>query len=142
MMGALIANPVEPADEFQLWGPIKPSVERLWRRFYSDLSPLEFVHRLHDLLKPDANVLEIGAGAGQHYPHRIRGNVSRIVGVDPDPRVKDNPHLDEGIVGTCERLPLPDASFDLAFHRMLAANNARMNPHDTAARSSHLASGT
>ena len=111
-------------DEFRFWGPMKPSVEPLWRRFYSNISPLEFLHILKRWLMPDLAVLEVGAGAGSLYPHGIRGSVKRIVGVDPDPRVVSNPQLDEGIVGYCEKLPFPDASFDIVFHRMLAEHLA------------------
>ncbi len=33
--------------------------------------------------------------------------------MDPDPRVADNPHLDEGREGVGESIPYPDASFDV-----------------------------
>jgi SAM-dependent methyltransferase len=107
-------------DEFRFWGPIKPTVEPLWKRFYAGVSPMEFVHIVRSHLTTRSIVLEVGAGAGDLYPHGIRGTVRRIVGLDPDPRVLRNPQVDEGIVGRCEQLPFPDASFDLVFHRMLA----------------------
>jgi len=122
---------IRAEDEFSFWGPIKPSVEPLWRRFYGHISPVEFVHTLSRWLAPDVTVLEVGAGAGNLYPHRIRGSVKRIVGVDPDPRVVGNAQLDEGIVGYCEKLPFSNESFDVVFHRMLAEHLA--DP-DTATR--------
>jgi SAM-dependent methyltransferase len=39
----------------------------------------------------------------------------RICGVDPDPRVIDNPYLNEGKEGLGEQIPYPDQSFDLVF---------------------------
>jgi SAM-dependent methyltransferase len=36
-----------------------------------------------------------------------------VIGLDPDPRVVDNPFLDEAIAGSGSRIPLPDASCDL-----------------------------
>jgi ubiquinone/menaquinone biosynthesis C-methylase UbiE len=87
-------------DEFRLWGPI-----------------LQF---LKMYLKPDHEVLEVGAGPGDIYPHGLRGKVRRLAGIDPDPRILQNEHLDEAVVGLCEKMQFPDASFDIVFHRMLA----------------------
>jgi SAM-dependent methyltransferase len=113
-------NTAFPHDEFQLWGPIKPSVLPLWQRFYPNKSPLEFLQLLKKFLRPDHVVLEVGAGAGEIYPHGIRGTVKRLVGIDPDPRVEKNSQLDLGLVGHCEKMQFKDATFDVVFHRMLA----------------------
>jgi len=107
-------------DEFRLWGPIKPSVLPLWKRFYSHESPTKFLQILKFHLKPEHDVLEVGAGTGLFFPCRIRGTVRRFVGIDPDPRVLDNQQLDESIIGTCEKMSFPEKSFDVVFHRMLA----------------------
>ncbi len=107
-------------DEFRLWGPIKPGVLPLWRRFYPDKSPLEFLRRLQTFLNPDHTVLEVGAGAGDIFPHGLRGSVKQLAGIDPDPRVLHNKQLDEARVGFCETMPFQDSSFDVVFHRMLA----------------------
>jgi SAM-dependent methyltransferase len=109
-----------PHDEFRLWGPIKPSVLPLWKRFYPDKSPLEFLQVLKCFLKSDHEVLEVGAGTGEIYPHALRGTVKRLVGIDPDPRVSQNTQVDEGVVGFCENMQFGDGSFDVVFHRMLA----------------------
>ena len=45
----------------------------------------------------------------------FRGRAARVCGVDLDPRVVDNPMLDEGRVADGARIPYGDASFDLVF---------------------------
>jgi SAM-dependent methyltransferase len=64
-------------------------------------------------LAPHHHVLDLGAGAGVVAQMNFRGRAARVCGVDPDPRVAANPHLDEGKVGTGERIPYPNESFDL-----------------------------
>ncbi len=63
----------------------------------------------------DLDVLDLGAGAGIVEQMDFRGHARRICGIDPDPRVVENPYLDEGQVGLGESIPYPDASFDLVF---------------------------
>jgi SAM-dependent methyltransferase len=66
-------------------------------------------------LQPAYNVLDLGAGAGV-VPHlNFRGDVARVCGVDPDPRVISNPHLDDAKIGTGEQIPYGDEGFDLVF---------------------------
>jgi SAM-dependent methyltransferase len=66
-------------------------------------------------LTPAARVLDLGAGAGI-VPHMaFRGLASVVCGLDPDPRVVGNPHLDDGRVGVGEAIPWPNATFDLVF---------------------------
>ncbi len=74
-----------------------------------------FLQALEQELGPDKEVLDIGAGAGELNGYSCRGRVKRIVGVDLDPRVEQNPLLDQGVVGSAYELPFPDASFDLVF---------------------------
>ncbi len=47
---------------------------------------------------PGRVVLDLGAGAGIVEQMDFRGLGARICGVDLDPRVVDNPMLDEGLV--------------------------------------------
>ena len=58
-------------------------------------------------------MLDLGAGAGIVPEMNFKGHARRVCGVDPDPRVADNPHLDEGREGVGESIPYPDASFDV-----------------------------
>ena len=60
-------------------------------------------------------VLDLGAGAGIIEQMNFKGIAGRVCGVDPDPRVMDNPYLDEGKEGFGEKIPYPDSSFDMVF---------------------------
>lgn len=64
-------------------------------------------------LRPDMVILDIGAGAGHVTQMNFRGLASRVVGIDPDPRVRENRFLDEAHQGLADRLPFADESFDL-----------------------------
>lgn len=72
-----------------------------------------FRERILSVLEPSQRVLDLGAGAGIVPQMDLRGRAAHVIGVDPDPRVADNPHLDEARVGTGDALPLPDACVDL-----------------------------
>lgn len=74
-----------------------------------------FRERILARLKPNSVVLDLGAGAGIVAEMDFRGQAARICGVDLDPRVIDNPMLDEGKVADGGSIPYPDASFDLVF---------------------------
>jgi SAM-dependent methyltransferase len=93
---------------------------RSWQeRLYPDPATRDpvvfFLRALEQIVRPEQEVLDIGAGAGQLNRYQLKGRVRRIVGIDLDPRVRDNPLLDEGIVASADSLPFPDSSFDLAF---------------------------
>jgi SAM-dependent methyltransferase len=64
-------------------------------------------------LRPGMSVLDAGAGRGLMYPYDYGEIAGRMVGVDTDPAVHDNPNVDETVVAPLESLPFPDATFDL-----------------------------
>ena len=66
-------------------------------------------------VRPDATILDVGAGAGILAQMNFRGAAARVCGVDLDPRVTSNPFLDEGKLADAGRIPYADAMFDLAF---------------------------
>jgi SAM-dependent methyltransferase len=66
-------------------------------------------------LRPDAMVLDLGAGAGIVPQMNFSGLARRLCGIDPDAIVHDNPYLDERKVGRGESIPFEDATFDLVF---------------------------
>ena len=83
---------------------------------------IQFFTRVNALLEPDMQVLEFGAGRGRiaEAPDRytralgtLRGKVARVVGIDVDPAVLENPIVDEAHVFDGVRIPFDDASFDL-----------------------------
>ncbi len=71
--------------------------------------------RILEHLNSEMAILDIGAGAGRVKQMNFRGLVRRVVGIDPDPRVHENPLLDEAHEGFADRLPFADATFDLVF---------------------------
>lgn len=82
----------------------------------------EFENRWDDRLLREAvlreldstkDLLDLGAGAGIVPEMNFKGLARRVCGVDPDPRVAENPYLDEGRVGLGESIPYADASFDV-----------------------------
>lgn len=66
-------------------------------------------------LHPTDRILDLGAGAGIVEEMRFRGLAGQVCGIDPDPRVLENPHLDEAKVATGHSIPYPDDYFDLVF---------------------------
>ena len=94
-------------------------IQRLSDRWYPTRNTREpftlFLEELLQHLDSSSNVIDLGAGAGSFYKYKLKGCVSRIVGVDAGPRVLSNPLLDEGRVGDLCALPFPEASFDVAF---------------------------
>lgn len=58
-------------------------------------------------------LLDLGAGAGIIPAMNFRGTVSKIFGIDPDPRVLSNPYLDEAKISMGENIPYPDDFFDI-----------------------------
>lgn len=86
-----------------------------------------FYARVNALLRAEMTVLEFGAGRGAQVADpnpfrrelaRLRGKVAKVIGVDVDPAVCNNPDLDAALVlepspDGAIILPLPDASVDL-----------------------------
>lgn len=64
-------------------------------------------------INSQTDVLDVGAGAGIVEEMNFRGLARRVCGIDLDPRVRENPYLDEGHVADAEHIPYPDASFDV-----------------------------
>lgn len=84
---------------------------------------LEFYSRVNALLTPESVVVDFGAGRGgfmdepDSYLRRLRlfrGRVARVIGVDIDPVVEQNPSVDQAIVWQPgSPIDLPDASVDV-----------------------------
>lgn len=64
-------------------------------------------------LRPDMEILDLGAGAGRVKQMNFRGLARHVTGIDADPRVRQNPFLDEAFEGIADQLPFASDSFDL-----------------------------
>lgn len=89
--------------------------EEVYRAFPDRWDDALFNRFILDRLEPSHVVLDIGAGAGIVPEMDFRDHAARVCGLDPDPRVVDNPHLSEGKVGFGEEIPYDDETFDLVF---------------------------
>jgi ubiquinone/menaquinone biosynthesis C-methylase UbiE len=101
---------------------LKPAVAAVWQKLYPHYDERGFEAFVKTLVRPDMEVLEIGAGsgAGTQAVCSLRGQCRHHVGIDLDPRVLGNPQLDEAHVADAAQLPFPDERFDLVFHRFVA----------------------
>ena len=89
--------------------------ERLYPAPASRDPVVGFLERMGELIGPGMSVLDIGAGAGERSLYDYKSKCERMVGVDVDPRVVDNPLLHEGVQANANSLPFQDNQFDLAF---------------------------
>lgn len=86
---------------------------------------IEFYQRVNSILKKEDVVLDIGAGRGAAHvdnPNSYRtklmnfkGKSAKVVGLDVDPAILDNPSLEEAFVFDGTKFPMADASINLAF---------------------------
>lgn len=94
-------------------------VERIDKKLYPGVTRNwddgRFRERILARLRPEHRILDLGAGAGIVEAMNFKGQAARVFGIDLDPRVNDNPFLDEAKVAGGEAIPYPDASFDLVF---------------------------
>ncbi len=94
-----------------------------WREAeFPGFDPWHFNTTVEECVNPDSKVLEIGAGSGigMQTQMPLKSQVAMYAGVDIDPRVLDNPMLDEAHVADAVSLPYDDDTFDLVFHTMVA----------------------
>lgn len=91
-------------------------IDRNWYpAFTKSWDDLLFRERILTQIKPDSVVLDLGAGAGIVSQMNFKGLAKKICGVDLDPRVVDNPMLDEGRVSDAGEIPYGDGLFDVVF---------------------------
>jgi 2-polyprenyl-3-methyl-5-hydroxy-6-metoxy-1,4-benzoquinol methylase len=87
------------------------------RKFYPDFQKnwddWLFRDRILQVIGPQTRLLDVGAGAGIVQAMNFRGIAQQVCGVDLDPRVTENPYLDEGRLSDAGAIPYPDGSFDV-----------------------------
>ena len=88
--------------------------------FYGEYSDRwdNFRFREHILrhLRPEFQILDLGAGRGRLEEMDFRGRAEFIAGVDLDPVVHENPLLDEArTISSDGHLPFSDASFHMVY---------------------------
>lgn len=83
---------------------------------------LQFYGRIGALLRKEMTVVDLGAGRGSQFedPNEyrrgfamLRGKVDKLIGIDVDPAVLTNEHVDERLLYDGTTLPLADASVDM-----------------------------
>lgn len=84
-------------------------------KFAKNWDDLLFRERILSHVKPNSVILDLGAGAGIVSQMNFKGLAQKICGVDLDPRVVDNPMLDEGRVSDAGGIPYEDEVFDIVF---------------------------
>jgi SAM-dependent methyltransferase len=92
-------------------------VERMDQGFYpryqNNWDDLLFREWVSEHVTSEVDMLDLGAGAGI-VPHmNFRGIARRVCGVDLDPRILENPFLDEAKVADVCSLPYSQQTFDL-----------------------------
>lgn len=83
-----------------------------------------FFSMVSELVQPDHTLVDFGAGRGHQIAaaghvgalSRFKGRCARVIGVDVDPVVLENPYLDEAhLIAPDGSTPLPDACADVIF---------------------------
>lgn len=112
---------------------VKPRLERAVAKLFPEMSiagftrldaGMNFYGFVNALLRPDMTVVDFGAGRGglleySEAPYRtsyctLRGKAAKVIGVDIDPIVRQNPLIDAAIViEPGGAIPLDDRSIDL-----------------------------
>jgi len=89
--------------------------KKLYPSYINNWDDQIFRERILAHLRPDSVVLDLGAGAGIVSQMNFRGLPAQMCGVDLDPRVIENPMLDEGRVANVAGIPYEDSCFDVVF---------------------------
>ena len=91
--------------------------QKLYKKFYLDNEnwidgTSLFVKLIRDRLKPDFKILDIGAGKGKHATN-FKGEVKKVMGLDINLIIKENPYLDDRIIGDIHSIPFKNSQFDI-----------------------------
>lgn len=94
--------------------------EWIQRVFYPRHDKDLWPNLLESAVKDDSIILEIGSGSGQGKQNKSYPRAQLIAGVDPDPRIQNNPFLDEAHTADFADFHEPEyiERFDLIYSRM------------------------
>lgn len=100
----------------------------LWGNYFGNFSPndgtIDFYTRIGCFLRPEFEVLDLGAGRAEWYEdddnvcrksiRLIKGKVRKVVAADLDPAVLENRAVDESVLlDDKKKLPFLDSQFDV-----------------------------
>lgn len=95
------------------------AVEWIDQRFYPEYGAHWddelFRRRIIWRLEGTSVVLDLGAGSGRLEQMNVREYAARVCGIDTDPGIEENPHLDEYQIADATSIPYPDGEFDVVF---------------------------
>lgn len=79
-----------------------------------------FYNWVGESIKPDSVILDLGAGAGIKWPYDFAKRCQKIIGIDMDLRVMNNPNLTEAICADFYKNEFEDNYFDIIFANNVA----------------------
>jgi len=88
---------------------------RFYGKYQDNWDDYIFREKILEYIEPHHTVLDLGAGAGIIRAMDFKGHADKLCGVDLDPRVLDNPFLDQKKISNANEIPYPDEHFDLVF---------------------------
>jgi SAM-dependent methyltransferase len=104
-----------PNSTWQMFN-LTARLDRAWYPEFNDnWDDWLFRERILRRLQPYSLILDLGAGAGNLAQMNFRGLAAQVCGVDVDPRVINNPLLDDGRVANAQHIPYEAARFDIVF---------------------------
>jgi SAM-dependent methyltransferase len=88
--------------------------EKFYREFPSNWDNKLFRKKILEILKPDADVLDLGAGSGYVKEMNFKNDVKEVTGIDLDPAIRNNPFLHRYFIGSVYDLDvLGEKRFDV-----------------------------
>lgn len=108
------------------------SVEYLKELFYPSVHYVSddaiFYNWIKSSLNPDSIILDLGAGGGLEWKYDFKDLCKKVVGIDIDPVVADNPNLDEAIISDFFKNDFKSNLFDVVFANFVVEHIKR--PYD------------
>ena len=101
---------------------LRSTVKRLSNYFYPNYKDDNYIfyNWIRESIKPDSAILDLGAGAGIKWPYDFARQCRKVVGIDMDPRIMDNPNLTEAVCADFYKNEFEDNYFDIIFANNVA----------------------